>query len=214
MEALFHLRDYGYEHLTELTLDGLLLRLTETTWVRRGAVLAAEDRMAALRTMTPPGLVLSHDSAWWVHSGLGRAPSPLSFITHPRRRFVSEVDYHVHELTLAEDEWELLGGHPVTTEMRTLYDLLLPHLRGPMKLSGQAPSTGHAQQTGDAQQPEYALSTAPTQRSAQTLRNLIAELPGDTRTRFRCYLAGISRRPFVSRMRTVFESLCAATGRN
>lgn len=214
MEALFHLRDHGYEHLTELTLDGLLIRLTETTWVRRGAVLSAEDRMAALHTMTPPGLVLSHDSAWWVHSGLGRAPSPLSFITHPRRRFVSEVDYEVHELTLAEYEWEHLGVHPVTTEVRTLYDLLLPHLRGPLKLSGHVQSTGQAQQSGGELQSEHAQSASQTQRSAQSLRNLIDELPADARGRFRCYLAGISRRPFVSRMRTVFESLCAATGGN
>jgi hypothetical protein len=93
MEALFHLRDYGYEHLTELTLDGLLIRLTETTWVRKGAILSPFDRMEALHSLVPPGLVLSHDSAWWVHRGLGRVPTPLSFITLPRRRWIADDDF-------------------------------------------------------------------------------------------------------------------------
>ncbi|WP_235351502.1 hypothetical protein [Brevibacterium sp. UCMA 11752] len=184
MEAMFHLRDYSYEHLTELTLDGLLTRLTESTWVRKGAVLSAEDRMAALRAQIPPRLVLSHDIAWWVHTGLGRAPSPLTFITYPRRRYVDGCDIVVHELTIAPDEWELISDLPITTEDRTLYDLLLPHLR------------------------------SPDERSAQVVKNLIDELPGRARQRFRMYLAEMSRRPYVAHMRTVFERTCAASDRD
>lgn len=183
MEALFHLRDYGYEHLTELTLDGLLTQLTESTWVRRGAVLSPEDRIAALHAQIPPRLVLSHDIAWWVHNGLGRAPSPLSFITYPRRRYLDCRDIIVHELTIAEADWELIDDQPITTENRTLYDLLLPHLR------------------------------YPEERSAQIVKNLIDELPGRARQRFRLYLAEISRRPYVAHIRTTFERVCAASGR-
>ncbi|MGO2037033.1 MAG: hypothetical protein ACTH2U_11190 [Brevibacterium sp.] len=178
MEALFHLRDYGYEHLTELTLDGLLTQLTETTWVRKGAVLGPDDRMAALHTLTPQGLVLSHDSAWWVHRGLGRAPSPLSFITHPRRRFVTESGLDVHELTLIDDECECIDGRLLTTEERTLYDLLLPQVRTP----------------GD--------------HSPRVVRNLIDEVPGATRRRFRLYLDSVSRRPYVAQIRSTFERCC------
>ena len=183
MEALFHLRDYGYEHLTELTLDGLLTQLTESAWVRRGAVLSPEDRMAALHAQIPPRLVLSHDIAWWVHYGLGRAPSPLSFITYPRRRYVESRDIIVHELTIAESEWEIIDEQPITTQDRTLYDLLLPHLR------------------------------YPEERSAQIVKNLIDELPGRARAHFRVYLAGISRRPYVGHIRTTFERVCAASER-
>ncbi|MDN5806976.1 MAG: hypothetical protein L0J17_01610 [Brevibacterium sp.] len=184
MEAMFHLRDYSHEHLTELTLDGLLTRLTESTWIRKGAVLSAEDRMAALHAQIPPRLVLSHDIAWWVHSGLGRAPSPLTFITYPRRRYVDGCDIVVHELTIAPDEWELINDHPITTAERTLYDLLLPHLR------------------------------CPDERSAQAVKNLIDELPGRARHRFRLYLAEVSRRPYVAHMRTAFERACAASDRD
>ncbi|WP_236850412.1 hypothetical protein [Brevibacterium aurantiacum] len=184
MEAMFHLRDYSYEHLTELTLDGLLTRLTESTWVRKGAVLNAEDRITALRAQIPPRLVLSHDIAWWVHSGLGRAPSPLTFITYPRRRYVDGADVVVHELTIAAHEWELINDLPITTPDRTLYDLLLPHLR------------------------------SPDEWSAQTVRNLVDELPGQARQQFRLYMAEMSRRPYVAHMRSVFERACAASDRD
>ncbi|MDN5634958.1 MAG: hypothetical protein L0G36_04870 [Brevibacterium sp.] len=180
---MFHLRDYSYEHLTELTLDGLLTRLTESTWVRKGAVLSSEDRMAALHAQIPPRLVLSHDIAWWVHSGLGRAPSPLTFITYPRRRYVDGCEIVVHELTIAQDEWELINEHPITTADRTLYDLLLPHLH------------------------------CPDDRSVQAVKNLIDELPGRARQQFRLYLAEVSRRPYVAQMRSVFERICAASDR-
>lgn len=183
MEAMFHLRDYSYEHLTELTLDGLLTRLTESAWVRKGAVLGPEDRMAALHAQIPPNLVLSHDVAWWVHSGLGRAPSPLTFITYPRRRYIDGSDVIVHELTIAENEWQLIDDQPITTGDRTLYDLLLPHLR------------------------------CPDDRSAQTVRNLIDELPDRARQRFRLYLDEVTRRPYVAHMRSVFERACATTDR-
>ncbi len=181
---MFHLRDYSYEHLTELTLDGLLTRLTESTWVRKGAVLSAEDRITALSAQIPPRLVLSHDIAWWVHSGLGRAPSPLTFITYPRRRYVDGANVIVHELTIAAHEWELINDLPITTADRTLYDLLLPHLR------------------------------SPDDWSAQTVRNLVDELPGRARQQFRLYLAEMSRRPYVAHMRTVFERACAASDRD
>lgn len=140
--------------------------------------------MAALHAQIPPRLVLSHEIAWWVHSGLGRAPNPLTFITYPRRRYVDGSDIVVHELTIARDEWELISGLPITTEDRTLYDLLLPHLR------------------------------YPDDRSAQAVKNLIDELPGRGRQRFRQYLAEMSRRPFVAHMRTVFERTCAASDRD
>lgn len=181
---MFHLRDYSYEHLTELTLDGLLTRLTESTWVRKGAVLDATDRMAALQAQIPPRLVLSHDIAWWVHNGLGRAPSPLTFITNPRRRYVDGGDVVVHELTIAAHEWELIHDLPITTPDRTLYDLLLPHLR------------------------------RPEARSAQVVKNLIDDLPERARDRFRLYLAEMSRRPYVAHMRSVFERTCAASDRD
>ena len=181
---MFHLRDFSYEHLTELTLDGLLTRLTESTWVRKGAILSAQDRMAALHAQIPPRLVLSHDIAWWVYSGLGRAPSPLTFITYPRRRYVDACDVIVHELTIAEDEWQLINDQPITTEERTLYDLLLPHLRWP------------------------------DDHSAQYVKNLIDELPGSARHRFRLYLDEVSRRPYVAHMRTVYDRICSASDRD
>ncbi|MEY8569790.1 MULTISPECIES: hypothetical protein [Brevibacterium] len=175
MEALFHLRDFGYEQLTELTLDGLLIRLTESTWVRKGAILSPAERMAALHSLIPPGLALSHDSAWWVHRGLGRAPAPLNFITLPRRRWIADDGFDVHETTLADDDWCLIDGLPITTEERTLYDLLFPHFR------------------------------FPTAESSRVLRGIIAEIPTGLRHRLRDYLTEVARRPFVAQMRTALD---------
>lgn len=171
MEALFHLRDFGYEQLTELTLDGLLIRLTESTWVRKGAILSPAERMAALHSLIPPGLALSHDSAWWVHRGLGRAPAPLNFITLPRRRWIADDGFDVHETNLAQDDWCLLDGLPITTEERTLYDMLFPHFRN---WSAESP---------------------------QIIRGIIAEIPSGLRQRLLDYLTEMARRPFVAQMR-------------
>ena len=175
MEALFHLRDYGYEQLTELTLDGLLIRLTESTWVRKGAILSPADRMAALHSAIPPGLALSHDSAWWVHRGLGRAPSLLSFITVPRRRWVADDGVDVHEIAIADDEWLRIAGLPITTEERTLYDLLFPHFRHPGN------------------------------EVAHSLRGILDEVPDGLARRFREYLSAVTRRPFVAQMRQALD---------
>ncbi|SMY03108.1 hypothetical protein BSP109_03371, partial [Brevibacterium sp. Mu109] len=100
------------------TLDGLLVPLTETTWVRSGAVLGPEDRISALAAQIPARLVVSHSTAWWVHVGLGRAPSPLTFTTHPRRRVLDQDGAVVHELNLGRGDWETIAGLPVTTPMR------------------------------------------------------------------------------------------------
>ncbi|WP_420095513.1 hypothetical protein [Brevibacterium sediminis] len=175
MEALFHLRDFGYEQLTELTLDGLLIRLTESTWVRKGAILSPAERMAALHSLIPPGLALSHDSAWWVHRGLGRAPTPLSFITLPRRRWIADDGFDVHETNLAQDDWCLIDGLPITTEERTLYDLLFPHFRNW------------------------------TAESPRALKGIIAEIPSSLRHRLRDYLTEVARRPFVAQMRAALD---------
>ncbi|MGN6034809.1 hypothetical protein ACP6NG_05435 [Brevibacterium casei] len=175
MEDIFRLRDYGYEQLTELTLDGLLVPLTETTWVRSGAVLGPEDRISALAAQIPARLVVSHSTAWWVHVGLGRAPSPLTFTTHPRRRVLDQDGAVVHELNLGRGDWETIAGLPVTTPMRTLYDLLLPHVRRP--------------EAG----------------SARAVAEIIDEVPPAMRTRFRLYLDGVSRRPYAAQMREVVD---------
>lgn len=178
MEDIFRLRDYGDEQLTELTLDGLLTRLTETTWVRTGAVLGPEERVSALAAQIPARFALSHSAAWWVHVGLGRAPSPLTLITLPRRRVRDHGGLIVHELSLGPDEYDTIAGYPVTTPMRTLYDLLLPHVR--------APEAGSTRFVGE----------------------LVEEVPQALRTRFRLYLDGVARRPFVSQMRAVFDRHC------
>lgn len=180
MEDIFRLRDYGYEQLTELTLDGLLVPLTETTWVRSGAVLGPEDRISALAAQIPARLVVSHSTAWWVHVGLGRAPSPLTFTTHPRRRVLDQDGAVVHELNLGRGDWETIAGLPVTTPMRTLYDLLLPHVRRPE-------------------------SAAERLRSARAVAEILDEVPPAMRTRFRLYLDGVSRRPFAAQMREVVD---------
>lgn len=180
MEALFRRHEYGYEQLTELSLDGLLTRLTENTWVRKGAILEREDRMEALRSDIPPRLVLSHSSAHWVHSGLGRAPSQLSFITYPRRRVLHIEGIEVHEVSITATDWTTICGLPITIEERTLYDLLLPHVR--------------SQQAG----------------SSQYVKNLITEVPRSARHRFRLYLEEITRRPYVRQMRELFDQFCAS----
>src|SRR5699024_2739750 len=105
----------------------------------------------------------------------GRAPSPLSFITLPRRRWVSHDGFDVHEVALTADEWQLIGRLPIPTEERTLYDLFLPHFR------------------------------TPSAQSAQALRGLVHEVPEALPHRFRLYLDAVSRRPFVEQMRALVD---------
>lgn len=193
MEDIFRVSDYGYEHLTELTLDGLLTPLTETTWVRSGAVLDAEDRIHALAAQIPARLVVSHATAWWVHLGLGRAPSPLTLTTHPRRRVLEQNGLIVHELNLARSEWETIAGVPVTTPMRTLYDLLLPHVRSPRPVrSARSPNSSTRSRKPSA---SGSVSTSTVSRAGRSPRRCVRSSNGsptpDPRS-LRC--ASLSRR--------------------
>ncbi|SMX97313.1 hypothetical protein BI49514_02902 [Brevibacterium iodinum ATCC 49514] len=64
---------------------------------------------------------------------------------------------------------------PITTEERTLYDLLFPHFRN---RSAESP---------------------------RALKGIIAEIPSGLRQRLRDYLTEVARRPFVAQMRAALD---------
>lgn len=179
METIYPLGQHGYERLTELTLDGLLTPITASTWVRRGTVLSADDRARALRDEVGDHLVLSHTSAWWVHTGITRASYPIHLTTHPRRRCPDGPGQVVHERSLPDTDVTKIAGLPLTTLERTLYDILLDEVRSP------GPHT------------------------VEVITTIIDETGQLCRGRFREYLARSPRRPYVARIREAFENACS-----
>ncbi|WP_101649928.1 hypothetical protein [Brevibacterium ihuae] len=115
-----------YAELMDLTLDGLVFRLTDACWVPVGTRVDAELRARALDRPGPRGLVLSHHSAHWVWWGVGTGPTTLEYTTRSRRRVRRADDpWITYERWVTGDDLARVAGIPVTAPNRTLYDLVL-----------------------------------------------------------------------------------------
>jgi predicted transcriptional regulator of viral defense system len=88
----------------------------------RAAWLALAPETPAWERRPEQGVV-SHRSAAAIH-GLGELPADRHEFILPVRRQTRRPDVRIHRGELRRDEWELLGGLPVTTPARTAADLL------------------------------------------------------------------------------------------
>lgn len=76
--------------------------------------------------LDPDGGVISHQSAARLH-GIGDLVNAQVEITTPRRRTTRDPDVRLRRGQLAEADVTVVGGLPVTTPLRTVYDLLGQH---------------------------------------------------------------------------------------
>lgn len=105
---------HGVYHLSGAPLpDHVPLR---AAWLQ-----LAPDTLAWQRK--PDQGVVSHRSAAALY-GLGHLPADTHEFTLPQRRQVRRGDVRVHRRKLADGEWMILGGLPVTRPSRIASDLL------------------------------------------------------------------------------------------
>lgn len=112
--------------LYALRRDGLLVQLTETSWIRAGAVLTPKLRAAALGAPPIHGTAFSHAAAHWVWWGSAQAPALLDVTTLVRRR-VRRVPEGtaVWERSLGGDQYREFGDCRVTEPLKTLFDIVV-----------------------------------------------------------------------------------------
>lgn len=77
--------------------------------------------------LDPDGGVVSHESAARLHN-LGDLVNTRVDITTPRRRTTRDLGVRLRRGDLAEADVVVLNGLPVTTPLRTIYDLLGDHV--------------------------------------------------------------------------------------
>lgn len=112
--------------LYALRRDGLLIQLTDTAWIRAGAVLTPALRAAALGTPPVHGTAFSHAAAHWVWWGTAQAPALLDVTTLSRRRVRSTPDgTAVWERSLSSHEVSQFGDCRLTEPLKTLFDLVV-----------------------------------------------------------------------------------------
>lgn len=107
-----------------LLADGAYRRLTDGCALRADAAEDADCRAQALPGPLPVRSVVGRRSAAWVHLG-GDPPGRLDLLVPPGRRVDPAPGRRCSEARLATADVVVLGGHPVTTPTRTLFDLVL-----------------------------------------------------------------------------------------
>ncbi|OFL64061.1 MULTISPECIES: hypothetical protein [unclassified Brevibacterium] len=112
--------------LYSLRRDGLLIQLTDTAWIRSGAVLTPALRAAALGAPPVHGTAFSHAAAHWVWWGTAQAPALLDVTTLSRRRVRRAPEgTAVWERSLSREEYRQLGECRLTEPLKTLFDLVV-----------------------------------------------------------------------------------------
>ncbi|WP_236863231.1 hypothetical protein [Brevibacterium daeguense] len=116
----------SYAELMDLTLDGLVFRLSHSCWVPVGTRVDAELRARALGAPRQTGLVASHHSAHWIWWGVGTGPTTPEYTTRRRRRLRSAAQpWITYERWVEGPDLACVAGLAVTAPNRTLYDLTL-----------------------------------------------------------------------------------------
>lgn len=163
--------------LRAMTMDGLLVQLTETCWAAAGSLIDARVRAAALGPPAVTGTVYSHATAHWLWWGTARAPITPTVTTRKRRRLRGEYAVRVFERSVAPDDVVDLGGVPVTAPGRTLIDESL-----------EAPLTDR-------------------RAGARLLRTLLSEVGRAEEDEFRAAVAAMARRPGIIAVREALAEL-------
>jgi hypothetical protein len=119
--------------LQRLSDGGLLERVAHGVYHLAGAPIPDQVPLRAAWLQLAPGIpawqrkpdqgVVSHRSAAALY-GLGHLPADTHAFTLPTRRQVRRPDVRAHRCKLADDEWVILHGLPVTRPSRIASDLL------------------------------------------------------------------------------------------
>ncbi len=119
--------------LQRLSTGGVLERIGHGVYHLAGAPLPDRVPLRAAWLQLAPGTpawqrkpdqgIVSHRSAGALY-GLGHLPADTHEFTLPVRRQVRRPDVRVHRRKLADDEWIVLHGLPVTRPARIASDLL------------------------------------------------------------------------------------------
>jgi len=151
-----------------LLADGHYRRLTDGCALRADVTEDVEHRACALPGPLPARSVVARTSAAWVHLG-GVAPGRVDLVVPPGRRVDPSLDWRCTEATLTAADVVTVGGHPVTTVTRTLFDLAF------------APDAAHLWTTlvalcDSGADPASALAAVTSQRGSRQARSLLAQL--------------------------------------
>ncbi|MGP6171102.1 hypothetical protein ACTU6V_07815 [Microbacterium sp. A204] len=112
--------------LNSARLDGLLFEVGDG-YMPPDLPEDAAARVASLKPILVPGYAASGPTAAWVH-GTGNAPPAqhhLQRVIARRQRVHAPPGVVLHDVLLDTDDFEVVGGAPVTTVLRTLTDLAL-----------------------------------------------------------------------------------------
>ncbi|MCL2848942.1 MAG: type IV toxin-antitoxin system AbiEi family antitoxin [Micrococcales bacterium] len=157
-----------------LLADGHYRWLTDRYALRADVTEDVEHRARALPGPLPAKAVVARRSAAWVHVG-GQAPARLDLVVPPGRRVDPHVDRCCTEAPLGPTDVVMLGGYPVTSPTRTLFDLVFAPGAGAwwpvlVALCDTGADAGHA------------LAAVGRQRGARQARGLLRDLaePGFT----------------------------------
>lgn len=124
-------RPFPASELRAMVLDGLVVHLFGSTFLRAGARPGQEVRALALATELPHALrdraVIGRQSAAWIYVG-GPAPAKINLLIDHRRRTAALRPFsgcQLHEVHLAGDETMSVGAAAATTPLRTAVDMAL-----------------------------------------------------------------------------------------
>jgi hypothetical protein len=169
----------SYPELMDLTLDGLVFRLSDSCWVPVGTRVDAELRARALGAPRQAGLVASHHSAHWIWWGVGTGPTTPEYTTRRRRRLRSAAQpWITYERWVEGPDLAYVAGLAITAPNRTLYDLsLLIH----------ETFADHAV-------------------AVKQLHRILAQVSDREKANFRSYLEAQYRRPHLRCLRSLAEA--------
>ncbi|HET7414365.1 MAG TPA: hypothetical protein VFI97_01560 [Arthrobacter sp.] len=124
-------RPFPAGELRAMVLDGLLVHLFGSTYLRAGARPGPDVRAQALANELPAALrgraIIGRQSAAWIYVG-GPAPAKINLLIDHRRRTAALRPFsgcQLHEVHLAGDEMTSVGAVAVTTRLRTAIDMAL-----------------------------------------------------------------------------------------
>lgn len=126
--------------LTAARIDGLLVEVGDI-YVPADLIEGREVRAAGVAALIPPGTAASGPTAAWIHGARDSAPSPHHLRRAVARRIRPPQSPRLvyHDTPLPHEDVESIGGVPVSTAARTLFDLavglhrdptLMPWIRG------------------------------------------------------------------------------------
>lgn len=124
-------RPFPAGELRAMALDGLVVHLFGSTYLRAGSRPDRNVRAQALMAELPVALrgraIIGRQSAAWIYVG-GPAPAKINLLVDHRRRTAALRPFsgcQLHEVHLSPDETSSIGPVLATTPLRTAVDMAL-----------------------------------------------------------------------------------------